>query len=251
MDWLARLELARDEARKLDKTTLTQGETDRTHAEIQAWLRDLGLALGYRVWIAANDRGRLHEGIPLGHSCLEHLPTTITTSPASDSIRLIDVLWLDKNDDAVAAAFEVEHSTSIYSGIVRMLDLALSGGGLHVTAGLFLVAPDAREAEVRAQLRRPAFSRIADLKFSYLPYSELERNRDAIARFGSGLKAICAIASKLPKMLPESFTVTNMLSKEFQPEPSGTQFSFMLQRRMTKPSARNRQIPSISRMISC
>jgi type II restriction enzyme len=45
---------------------------------------------------------------------------------------------------SVAAAFEVEHSTSIYSGIVRMLDLALSGD-LHATAGLFLVAPDARE----------------------------------------------------------------------------------------------------------
>ena len=197
-DWLVRLEAARDEARKLDKTALTQGETDRTHSEIQAWLRDLGLALGYEVWIAANDRGRLHEGIPLGQGCLEYLPDTITTSPGFDSIRLIDVLWLVKSGGAVAAAFEVEHSTSIYSGIVRMLDLALSGGDLHSAAGLFLVAPDAREADVRAQLRRPAFSRIADLDFSYLPYGQLEQNRDAIARFGSGLKAIGAIARKLP-----------------------------------------------------
>ncbi len=99
--------------------------------------------------------------------------------------------------DHVAAAFEVEHSTSIYSGIVRMLDLALSGSALHATAGLFLVAPDAREADVRAQLQRPAFSRVADLDISYLPYGELERNREAIARFGSGLKAIKAISSKL------------------------------------------------------
>ena len=95
------------------------------------------------------------------------------------------------------AAFEVEHSTSIYSGIVRMLDLALSGGDLHAAAGLFLVAPDAREADVRAQLRRPAFSRISDLDFAYLPYGELERNKDAIARFGSGLKAIKAVSSRL------------------------------------------------------
>ena len=79
-----------------------------------------------------------------------------------------------------------------------MLDLALSGGDLHATAGLFLVAPDAREADVRAQLRRPAFSRIADLDFAYLAYGELERNKDAIARFGSDLKAIRAIASPLP-----------------------------------------------------
>ncbi|MBN8812354.1 MULTISPECIES: type II restriction endonuclease [unclassified Sphingomonas] len=197
MDWLSRLEEARDEARKLDKVASAQNETDRTHAEIQAWLRDLGLSLGYDVWIAANDRGRLHEGVPLGRGCLEHLPDTIATATGADSIRLIDVLWLDRTHAGVAAAFEVEHSTSIYSGIVRMLDLALSGSDLHAAAGLFLVAPDAREADVRAQLRRPAFSRVADLDFSYLPYSELEKNKDAIARFGSGLKAIKAISNRL------------------------------------------------------
>jgi type II restriction enzyme len=150
------------------------------------------------VWIAANDRGRLHAGCPLGQGCLERLPDAIATSPGADSIRLIDVLWLAKGGDGVAAAFEVEHSTSIYSGIVRMLDLALSGSDLHAAAGLFLVAPNAREQDVRAQLRRPAFSRIADLDFAYLPYGELERNRDAIARFGTGLKAIKAISSPLP-----------------------------------------------------
>lgn len=196
-DWISRLEAARDEARMLSKSALAQGEGDRTHAEIQAWLRDLGKALGYDVWIASNDRARTHDGIPLGKGCLERLPPAIATSAGADAIRLIDVLWLECGGDHVTAAFEVEHSTSIYSGIVRMLDLALSGGDLHATAGLFLVAPDAREADVRAQLRRPAFSRVADLDISYLPYGELERNREAIARFGSGLKAIKSISNKL------------------------------------------------------
>lgn len=197
-DWIARLDEARAQAQKLDKAVIRQKEGEQTHSEIQSWLRDLGLALGYDVWVAANDRGRLHEGLPLGSHCLENLPRSIATARGSDSIRLIDVLWLERSGDRVAAAFEVEHSTSIYSGIVRMLDLALSSDKLHASAGLFLVAPDAREADVRAQLRRPAFSRIGDLDISYLPYSELERNREAIARFGSGLKAIKAIAHRLP-----------------------------------------------------
>lgn len=196
-DWSTRLEAARDEARTLSKAAQRDGENERTHTEIQAWLRDLGLALGYDVWIAANDRSRSFAGAPLGHGCLERLPDTIATSKGADSIRLIDVLWLERGGDHVAAAFEVEHSTSIYSGIVRMLDLALSGSDLHATAGLFLVAPDAREADVRAQLQRPAFSRVADLDISYLPYGELEKNREAIARFGSGLKAIKAVSSRL------------------------------------------------------
>jgi len=197
-DWLARLDEARAQAQKLDKVTIAQNESDRSHTEIQAWLRDLGHALGYDVWIAANDRGRLHDGMPLGTRCLDHLPNAVATGAGGDSIRLIDVLWLERGNANVTAAFEVEHSTSIYSGIVRMLDLALSGGDLHASAGLFLVAPDAREADVRAQLRRPAFSRVTDLDISYLPYGELEQHRDAIARFGSGLKAIKAIAHRLP-----------------------------------------------------
>ncbi|MFZ5708482.1 MAG: hypothetical protein ACOY4T_02180 [Pseudomonadota bacterium] len=53
-------------------------------------------------------------------------------------------------------------------------------------------------AEARAQLARPAFARIADLRIGWLPYNDLARHRDAIARFGEGLKAIRAIARPLP-----------------------------------------------------
>jgi type II restriction enzyme len=116
--------------------------------------------------------------------------------PSADTIRLIDVLWLERDGTGVAAAFEVEHTTSIYSGIVRLLDLALSAPDVSPT-GLFLVAPDDREEQVRAQLCRPAFQRIAQLRLRFLPYSELEQHREAMARFGEGLKAIEAVARTL------------------------------------------------------
>ncbi len=74
-----------------------------------------------------------------------------------------------------------------------MLDLALGGGG-HATRELFLVAPDDREDDVRAQVRRPAFGHIADLHVRFLPYSALEQHRDAMGRFGQGWKAIHAVA---------------------------------------------------------
>lgn len=195
--WSARLEEARRQASELSKTALAQEADDHSHAQVQAWLRDLGLALDFDVWIAANDRGRLLDGAALGTGCLSSLPTAIATSPGADSIRLIDVLWLDRATGKVAAAFEVEHSTSIYSGIVRMLDLALSGDEGHLAASLFLVAPDAREADVRTQLARRAFSRVSDLDLAYLPYGELQSHREAIARFGTGLKGIREISRRL------------------------------------------------------
>lgn len=178
------------------KACQAQLDGDRTHTEVQGWLRDLGLALGFAVWVAANDRGRLHGTGRLGDGCLETLPGPLEESPGSEAIRLIDVLWLERASGAVAAAFEVEHTTSIYSGIVRLLDLAL-GPGCSSAKGLFLVAPDDREETVRSQLRRPAFSRIGEIEVRYLPYGELARHREAMARFGSGLKAVEAIARRL------------------------------------------------------
>jgi type II restriction enzyme len=110
-------------------------------------------------------------------------------------VRLIDVLWLVSGTDQAAAAFEVEHTTSIYSGILRLLDLGT--GVPHATVlHMFLVAPDSREQEVREQLLRPAF-RNRDLAVKFLPYGALEENRASMARFGTGIKPIEAIARVL------------------------------------------------------
>ncbi|MBK4722028.1 type II restriction endonuclease [Azospirillum sp. YIM DDC1] len=194
--WEVDLAKVREENAKAAKALAAEREGDRTHTEVQGWLRDLGRALDYDVWIASNDRGRVYNGGKLCEGCLERLPEAIEKTSGTDAIRLIDVLWLYRGKAQVAAAFEVEHSTSIYSGIVRMLDLAL-GTEAHALEGLFLVAPDGRQEEVRAQLARPAFSRVADLKVRYLPYGELEAHRKQMARFGSGMKAIHAISRTL------------------------------------------------------
>src|SRR3546814_10707167 len=58
--WAARLEQARTEAQSLHKALQKQGESDRAHSEIPAWLRDIGHALGHDVWIAAHEIGRAH-----------------------------------------------------------------------------------------------------------------------------------------------------------------------------------------------
>jgi type II restriction enzyme len=190
--WRADLARVREDSAKERKALDASREGDRTHTEIQGWIRDLGRALGFDVWIAANDRARPLGNGKLGDDCLAALPSALG---AIDSVPLIDVIWLERGGARAVAAFEVEHTTSIYSGIVRMLDLA--SGDAQAVCGLYLVAPDAREDDVRKQLSRPAFRRIGDLSVKYLPYSELEQNRASMARFGEGLKAIDAVARAL------------------------------------------------------
>ena len=194
--WQTDLAAIRQQSDVARKAIASNAEADRTHTEIQGWLRDLGRALEFDIWIAANDRARACGDGRLGDGCLDSLPAAIATAPGAEAVRLIDILWLERSSGNVAAAFEVEHTTSIYSGIVRLLDLAL-GAPSEAARGLFLVAPDNREEEVRAQLTRPAFRRVADMEMRFLPYGELGKHRDSIARFGQGLKAMNAVSRKL------------------------------------------------------
>jgi len=192
--WQADLALVREESAASVRLRIEAQASDTTHHQMQGWLRDLGLALGFDVWIASNDRGRAYGEGQLGDYCL----TTLTADgvSAAESVRLIDVIWLERAGGRFAAAFEVEHSTSIHSGIVRMLDLAL-GSPLGSGCALFLVAPDGRRDEVAQQLHRPAFVRVAELGIRYLPYSELRQHRESMARFGSGLKPLLEVSLRL------------------------------------------------------
>lgn len=194
--WRIDVERVRADAEAAAKIRSKIDESDRTHTEVQAWLRDLGLALGYEVWVAANDAGRLWDGAPLSRGCMGEFPSELRSVPGADVVRLIDVLWFDPRTNRVAAAFEVEHSTSIYSGIVRMMDL-IAGGFGDTANTLFLVAPDKREEEVRAQFERPAFRRDPGFAVLYLPYSALENHRKDMARFGQSVKAVEAAARRL------------------------------------------------------
>lgn len=193
--WEADLAAVREESAQERKAREAASAGDRTHVEVQGWLRDLGRALGYDVWVASNDRNRAVPGGRLGEGCLEALPPALAEAAGADFIPLIDVLWLGRGSTRVEAAFEVEHTTTIQTGIMRLLDLAeTQAGGLD---GLFLVAPDDREDEVRRQLQRPAFRRVGELNVRWVPYGELERNRGAMAKFGTGLKAVEAVARRL------------------------------------------------------
>ncbi len=192
--WAQDLQRVREESAAAQKAWAQAQEGDATHTAIQGLLRDLGLALEFDVWMAANDRARPYGDGRLCDGCLTQFPGQL--DGGAETARLIDVVWFERGSPQVAAAFEVEHSTSIYSGIVRMLDLAL-GSPMGNTSRLFLVAPDSRRSEVAQQLNRPAFSRVAELGIRYLPYGELRDHAGAIQRFGSGLKPLLEISQVL------------------------------------------------------
>lgn len=190
--WKTDLEKIKNELSISKSKAEIEQKKSEGHTDMQAVLRDLGRGLGFEVWIASNDRSRSCHNGRLGDGCIENLSHIDGAEEFQNSVALIDVLWINK-DRKIVAAFEVEHSTSIYSGVLRLLDLAYSNGGNHLK-DIYLVAPDIREEDVRAQVQRPAFRAMNGLTVRYLPYSEITKHKDSVIRFGSDLKAIEALS---------------------------------------------------------
>ena len=124
------------------------------HTEIQNALLKLGRDMGFDLWVARNDRSRTWNGEKLGDiaGIVELLPTQFNEA-TNRTIELIDVLWLKGN--SIVAAFEVECTTSIYSGLLRMSDLLALQPNLAID--LYLVAPNERREKVETELLRPTF----------------------------------------------------------------------------------------------
>jgi hypothetical protein len=109
------------------------------------------------VWVARNDKSRDWQG-----QVFSDLPRMRKELPSqfdlvtNKTVELIDVLWLD--GPAIVAAFEIESTTSVYSGLLRMADLLALQPNLNIP--LFIVAPEDRRSKVTKEINRPAFGRL-------------------------------------------------------------------------------------------
>lgn len=137
------------------KVAATKQE-ESEHVKAQSMLIQLGKVTGCSVWIAANDRNRQYRGKSLGDGCLKAMPNLGLTSEATKRITYIDVIWVRQNTPVYA--FEIETTTLIYSGLLRMSDLLASAPVLNIK--LFIVAPRDRQDKVMDELARPTFEKI-------------------------------------------------------------------------------------------
>jgi hypothetical protein len=135
--------------------TEAEGAGGPSHTEIQYYLLSVGAEMGLDVWVARNDRSKIWNGVALGSvpRVIEELPTQFNEA-TTRTVELIDVLWLRGN--SIVAAFEVESTTSVYSGLLRMSDLLALQPNLDIQ--LFLVAPDDRRSKVEQEILRPTFN---------------------------------------------------------------------------------------------
>lgn len=126
----------------------------RDSIKIQALLAQMGERMNLKIWVPRNDRQRvLDVWKPKTNCLLDSLPLNYDNATLK-TIENIDVLWV--RGRSIVRAFEVEHTTSIYSGILRMADLMALQPNLNISA--HIVAPTERRAKVLEEISRPVFA---------------------------------------------------------------------------------------------
>jgi hypothetical protein len=156
------------------------GRSDTGHGRAQLELALLARNAGLDVWIARNDRSKVVEGHRLGDLSVDSLPEGLPAD-VRRTIELIDVVWLQRN--RYVAAFEVEASTPVFTGLQRMGDLMAAIPNMRIP--LYIAAPEAKREKVFTEITRPLF------RFGLEPpleescrYIPLEVLDEAFSRYG-------------------------------------------------------------------
>jgi hypothetical protein len=155
-------------AAKLDDADVRQS------IQIQAQIAEIGAKMGFHIWVAPGDRAKILDIVPdnFKHLFLDNLQLNYPDNTL-DTIRQIDVLWLKRR--SMARAFEIEHTTAIYSGLLRMADLLALQPNMQIK--LHIVAPEERREKVLREIKRPVFSLLESgplyKQCTFLPYDAI------------------------------------------------------------------------------
>jgi hypothetical protein len=140
---------------------------DLSHTQIQSLLGAIGTKKGYDLWFPESDKNKL-DGKIIDYSKIRNqLPAF--SSDIDNIISEIDVIWLENLKPI--SFFEVEHSTPIYSGLLRFNDVLLTVSGAE---NFNIVAQNEREGKFSKEIRRPTFkqNKLID-KVTFLDYENI------------------------------------------------------------------------------
>lgn len=124
-----------------------------THCQVQTLLAAIGTSKGHDIWIPMNDRTRLH--VPWAEHLSLHGTLPPVAIPVEESLREVDVIWLRRGGGEIVSLFEVEHSTPVYSGLLRFNDFQVAAPTMQ--SRFSIVSNELRRSLFVRQLNRPTF----------------------------------------------------------------------------------------------
>ncbi len=154
------------------KSIVEEDETElagyRKHLRVQHQIAEWGIRNGFRVHVATNDKGKIKENLV---KVLDDIPKFHTDDILGIAKR-IDVLFFDSKRNILTHAFEVEHTPIIYSGLLRLNDIAENYPTGKVQ---FIVVSDESNSEkFDNELIRPSFSLLRENNCRFVTYKQVE-----------------------------------------------------------------------------
>lgn len=126
-----------------------------THGQIQTLLGAIGHMKNCHIWIPTNNRDDLDWSLTPKFQMPPSLPKQFRD--IEPYLGQIDVVWLDKGSNRLRALYEVEHSTPIYSGLLRFNDIILVTRTL--VERFAVVSNEERRSLFVQQANRPTFKK--------------------------------------------------------------------------------------------
>lgn len=149
-------------------------ETPLTHSDIQAKLLLIGSYLDYRTYTP--DRGKQSIYGPLGDLCSEkEIPVDSIPAVSIDTVRFVDVIWFDE-EGYPTHAFEVEHSTDITKGLLRLYQVH------KLRIKLYIIAEEENKAKFKKELLKNPFYKIKQ-DYVFKNYQELDEFFESVKNF--------------------------------------------------------------------
>ena len=155
-------------ARSLNADLLRQAQS-LTHTQVQTLLAGIGNFKNYGVYVPEHDAGGMDWALTQRFALRGSIPSGF--EQVKGILSEIDVVWIARGGEAIEGLFEVEHSTTVYSGLLRFNDVLLTDPKV---SRFSIVSNEARRALFSRQLFRPTFrkSGLAELT-SFLEYSNV------------------------------------------------------------------------------
>lgn len=141
-----------------------------SHSQIQTLLYAIGCHKYFNVWIPRKDRNDLDLSFAHPIAFCDELPKKFES--VKNILQEIDVIWLERGSGRLRALYEVEHSTPIYSGLLRFNDIHLVTPTLQPTFAI--VSNEEKRAKFIRELRRPTFKASGLSEFcSFIKYENV------------------------------------------------------------------------------
>lgn len=140
-----------------------------SHSQVQTLLAGIGNVKGYEVCVPENDIGKLDWSLTKQFPLRRHIPEGFDR--VRGILSEIDVIWVASGRNKIESLYEVEHSTPVYSGLLRFNDVLLTDPRVKRFS---IVSNDTRRDLFSRQLFRPTFrkSGLAEL-CSFLEYANV------------------------------------------------------------------------------